>query len=122
LICDCIGIVGLSIIGALVASFKHLAIFGSIAVALYFGGAFVLIVAVPQFYRRKKPHSDLQTGSMMFGFYGWFGNNSEGELDNTNKDFQLYQNDGFWLGIMLFIGGFVLLFAGAVVDTLFFGK
>jgi hypothetical protein len=122
LICDGIAILGLSIIGTLLGLIKHTAISRSIPMALYFGGALVLIVSVPQFYRRRKQNAGMQTGGMLFGFYGWFGSNSESESSSSDKDYQLYQNDGFWLGIMLFLGGMILLIVGAGIENLFFGK
>ena len=40
----------------------------------YYGAIFVLIVSIPQFYKRKKIGKGRQVRQMdtMFGFYGWF--------------------------------------------------
>lgn len=121
LICDCIGFLGLAVIGTLLALIKHSSIIKSIYLTLYFGGAFVLILSVPQFYKRNRrgKSKSMPTGGIMFGFYGWFGGESHDE--SLNGGYEQLANDGFWLGIMLFLGGLVLLLAGVVLENIYFG-
>ena len=86
----------------------------------YYGSIFVLIVSIPQFYKRNKigKKRQVRQADTMFGFYGWFGNKYEDEA--MEKSYEEFQGDGFWLGIMILVVGIIILTTAVILESIFF--
>jgi len=86
----------------------------------YYGSIFVLIVSIPQFYKRNKigKKRQVRQADTMFGFYGWFGNKYEDEA--MEKSYEEFQGDGFWLGIMILVVGIIILATAVILESIFF--
>lgn len=120
LICDVIAIVILTVIGSISALIRHTYIMRSVYMAYYFGGAFVLLIGVPQFYKRKEdPYlRRIRRLNPLYGFYDWFGTPTADKA--MMEHFEEFKGDGFWLGLMMTLAGTVLLACGVFVENIFF--
>lgn len=109
----------LTVIATIVALVKHGAIINSIYMSYYYGGAFVLMVSVPQLYRRNLPGKEKKIGfsDTLFGFYGW-NNTSISEEDE--EEYKQLMGEGFWLGILILITGILLIALGVITESIFF--
>lgn len=112
----------LSVPGLVVALIRHHSILRSLTMAYYYGGGFVLLVSIPQLYRREQPGSDGKKRSSvsdaLFGFYGWNDVAATGGSDGDQN--QMLSGVGFWLGIQIFVTGVLLLSFGLIMELLFF--
>lgn len=119
LLCDAVGVVILTVIGVIVALFKHSYIMRSIYMSYYFGGGIILMVAVPQFYKKsaRLRMKGMNTANPMFGFYDWFGADLDEEKDENYENFK---NDSFWQGIIMVFCGTVLILFGVLMESIFF--
>lgn len=115
----CILILALTVIATLVGLIKHISIMHSIYMSYYYGGAFVLLVSVPQLYRRDRPGKEKKVGisDTLFGFYGW--NNAQ-DINEEDDNYGSLKGEGFWLGIMLFVTGLLMLGIGVIMENIFF--
>lgn len=123
LICDAIAALGLSVIAVLVALIRHTSIIESIYRLLYVGGSFVLLVSIPQFYKRSERNrvKDGKFNNPMFGFYDWFGGNDFDDK-TIEESYEKFKGEGFWLGLMIVAGGTILILLAMVLEMMFFGK
>jgi hypothetical protein len=113
-------IIGLLLAGSIIVSLVTKTNIGrNMYMSCYYGSIFVLIVSIPQFYKRNKIGKGKQVRQMdtMFGFYGWFGNKYEDEA--MENGFEQFQGDGFWLGIMLIFIGLIVIAAAVILENIF---
>lgn len=120
LICDVIALIILAIVGVLFALVRHASIMKTIYMTYYFGGAFIVMISVPQFYKRNESGKlrGIRLSNPMFGFYDWFGSSHTDE--NMMESFEQFKGDGFWLGMMLITIGVVLFAAAVILENMFF--
>jgi hypothetical protein len=110
----------LLVVSTIVAVATKSNILSNMYMSCYYGSIFILIVSIPQFYKRKKIGKARQVrhGDTMFGFYGWFGNKYEDET--MEKSYEEFQGDGFWLGIMILTVGIIMLATAVILESIFF--
>jgi uncharacterized membrane protein len=120
LICGGIAIVLLTMFGTILAFIRHSSIPQTIYMTYYFGGAFIVMISVPQFYKRNESGKlrGIRLSNPMFGFYDWFGSSQVD--DNMIESFEQFKGDGFWLGMMLITVGLMLFIAGVTMENIFF--
>lgn len=119
-IVDVILLVALFIVAVVVALTTGNSIGKCMYLACYYSAIFILLVSIPQFYKRNEAskHRKIRQMDTMFGFYGWFGNKYNDDI--MSESFEDFKGDGFWMGIMLVTVGTVLLAVGVILENIFF--
>jgi uncharacterized membrane protein len=110
----------LLVVAIIVAAVTKTNIGRNMYMSCYYGSIFILIVSIPQFYKRNKIGKGRQVrqADTMFGFYGWFGNKYDDET--MEKSYEEFQGDGFWLGIMLLVVGILVLATAVILESILF--
>lgn len=110
----------LAIIGALYAFFTNKYLFQSIAYAYYYFGAFALILAVPQLYKRNEDSNitKIRRQNPLFGFQHKFSNPyAEKAIEESADEFK---GEGFWFGIFIIMFSLSLFLYGIIMESIYF--
>jgi len=115
----CIIILALTAIATVVGLIKHIAIIHSIYMSYYYGGAFILMISVPQLYRRDLPGKEKKVGisDTLFGFYGW---NNTSDINEEDENYIKLKGEGFLLGLMILVTGLIVIGFAVVMELIFF--
>lgn len=92
----------------------------SIAYGFYYGGAFALIFAVPQLYKRNEDSSirKIRSESPLHGFQNIFKNPYAEKA--MLESFEEFRGEGFWLGIFIVIFSLLMFFYGFLIENLYY--
>lgn len=111
----------LSVLGLITAFFRNKPIVESIYMALYYGGAFVLLISVPQLLKRNEDIRIRKTRrlSPLYGFYDVLFENPYTD-NEMMKSFEEFKEDGFWAGITLIVLALMLFIFAFIIEQIYF--
>lgn len=110
----------LGVIAALYALIAKKYLFASIAYAYYYFGAFCLILAVPQLYKRNEDSKlrKIRRQNPLFGFK--VGGDNPYEDKAMMESFEEFKGDGFWFGIFIVVFSIFLFIFGIIMENIHF--
>lgn len=116
-------IIAAGILGIIALVYSLLAskyVFKSIAYAYYYFGAFCLILAVPQLYKRNEDSKlrKIRMQNPLFGFRGAVENPYEEKA--MMESFEEFKGDEFWFGIFIIVFSLFLFLYGVIMENIYF--
>lgn len=119
LIVSLIGALILAVLSLIYSFIKPSPVIKNIYTAFYYFGAFVLLIAVPQLYKRDEDPKTRRVRrlSPLYGFYDIFKN--EYTEKAMLESFEEFRGEGFWNGIFIVQFSITLLFLGFLLENIY---
>lgn len=109
----------LALIAVIYSFIRHTPIVKNIYTTYYYVGAFSLILAVPQLYKRNEDPQNrkIRRLSPLYGFYDMFENKYASEA--MDESFKEFRGEGFWSGIYIVMFSLILFLIAFLLENMY---
>lgn len=109
----------LAIMSVIYSLVRHASIIKSIYTTFYYFGAFSLLVAVPQLYKRNEDSNNrkIRRLSPLYGFYDMF--QSKYAEQAMTESFEEFRGEGFWNGIYVVVFSMILFILAFLLENIY---
>lgn len=109
----------LAVMSVIYSFVKHTPIVKNIYTTFYYFGAFSLLVAVPQLYKRNEDPQNrkIRRLSPLYGFYDMFENRYVEQA--MIESFEEFRGEGFWNGIFVVLFSVILFILAFFLENIY---